>query len=1176
MSTAAARTSFAEAPLPQAPPVSPPVFGQQQGGVDGERKHLRVRRGAPPLPCVFCTPGGSGGGDSTARRAGGRRGGRFSARHSPAANLFGALPSSDSGWSPQASDMAWSPYPSTGDTASSSGPDATGHSAVAEAERLAQLHLGRGGNTAGLQATDAAEAAEQQLPNRLRTQLHVSGSQELPQQFEAAVNLEAAAAAARESAAAAGAATGDLAGAADAESHVPSGTPTEVPPTAPVPAPTEPEASPPPRRAATEAAAAPQPQSAAPGPTPPPSPNPRAAPEPAHAPVGQAAATSSEQGSGSGTAGAFVFAAAAGAAAANRQPSRSPTPTSCLHSPRNSRVPAGQQQQRQSSQQAEGFATAQQPQAAAASRQEQQQLQPEFVFATASPQPAQTQRPAAAQAFVFVAGAPQQQAGFVSISQAAAAAASRPRGSAGRHRRRLQPAAPARAPSTASAASPGLRAAAPSTMAASSAQATGSGGKAQLPKPPVFAVPPACHHKRPPAAEAAQDAAAAAAARSEQERNRGNEAFRRERYHEAAELYGKAIQVLWPYPSLHQRLALLLSNRAAALLAVSRPLAALADCRLGLQHDPSFARCALRMATIYTRLGEFPSAYGVLAKQREVAVRQQADRPGSAIELEQALAEVAAKEADVAAHEATLLTALRALGHEPPPASAPATVAPRAASSGAGGTRVGAGVAEGVTAALGQLEAAAAAVPHCEAVWAARSLALLQLGRLQEALAAVGVQVLQDEPAAIAAAGTSSLSASWRHWVRAQCAFHQGDYDGTVKHLEALAACQRATAEAAAAASTPFGGGAPSAATATPPPRNGSEALLAAVAALPAAADVEALAARLHDAQRLRKAGNDLIQAGQFADAAKKYTAALDACNHSAAFAALLYCNRAAAYQGQQQWVHAVADCCRAKALDPSYAKAHSRLAALLTELRRHEEAAAELEAVVALPGLTPNSKSSYQRRLAQARAAAQRRPSFGGFLAAGLRGGSDSCQPHHYRLLGLQQQCTQEEARRCFKKLALLLHPDKAASTCRFATRLGDADWPGVREVVGGPAEGVRRRFEASAGWLFKAAQEAAEVLLDPQRRRELDAELAEEEGTGFGGAHHSGAFGGRSHPFSAHAFGGSGSGGFDSGGGGFGNGGGRPSPHRYGSGRPGASGYSGAYHYGRNTRSSYNYYYY
>lgn len=76
-------------------------------------------------------------------------------------------------------------------------------------------------------------------------------------------------------------------------------------------------------------------------------------------------------------------------------------------------------------------------------------------------------------------------------------------------------------------------------MAASSAQATGSGGKAQLPKPPVFAVPPACHHKRPPAAEAAQDAAAAAAARSEQERNRGNEAFRRERYHEAAELYGK-------------------------------------------------------------------------------------------------------------------------------------------------------------------------------------------------------------------------------------------------------------------------------------------------------------------------------------------------------------------------------------------------------------------------------------------------------------------------------------------------------------------------------------------------------------------------------------------------------------------------------------------------------------
>ena len=109
------------------------------------------------------------------------------------------------------------------------------------------------------------------------------------------------------------------------------------------------------------------------------------------------------------------------------------------------------------------------------------------------------------------------------------------------------------------------------------------------------------------------------------------------------------------------------------------------------------------------------------------------------------------------------------------------------------------------------------------------------------------------------------------------------------------------------------------------------------------------------------------------------------ACEHSAVFAAVLYCNWVAAYQGQQQWVHAVVDWCRAKALDPGHAMAHSRLAALLSGQKcsahrfstqaelvpdcvcpqscagRHDEAAAKLEAVLKLPGLSPDSKSSYE-----------------------------------------------------------------------------------------------------------------------------------------------------------------------------------------------------------------------
>lgn len=50
----------------------------------------------------------------------------------------------------------------------------------------------------------------------------------------------------------------------------------------------------------------------------------------------------------------------------------------------------------------------------------------------------------------------------------------------------------------------------------------------------------------------------------------------------------------------------------------------------------------------------------------------------------------------------------------------------------------------------------------------------------------------------------------------------------------------------------------------------------------------------------------------------------------SAAFASILHSNRAAAHQGQSQWVQAVADCCRSKALDPQYAKVCGKMGSYL------------------------------------------------------------------------------------------------------------------------------------------------------------------------------------------------------------------------------------------------------
>lgn len=62
--------------------------------------------------------------------------------------------------------------------------------------------------------------------------------------------------------------------------------------------------------------------------------------------------------------------------------------------------------------------------------------------------------------------------------------------------------------------------------------------------------------------------------------------------------------------------------------------------------------------------------------------------------------------------------------------------------------------------------------------------------------------------------------------------------------------------------------------------------------------------------------------AQRWQEAVVKYSDAIAACiDAPPVFAAVLHSNRAAAYQGLQQYTDAVADSLRAKALYPSYAK---------------------------------------------------------------------------------------------------------------------------------------------------------------------------------------------------------------------------------------------------------------
>lgn len=71
----------------------------------------------------------------------------------------------------------------------------------------------------------------------------------------------------------------------------------------------------------------------------------------------------------------------------------------------------------------------------------------------------------------------------------------------------------------------------------------------------------------------------------------------------------------------------------------------------------------------------------------------------------------------------------------------------------------------------------------------------------------------------------------------------------------------------------------------------------------------------------MQTAGNAAFQAGRHAEAVEYYTSALSCNVESRPFAAVCYCNRAAAYKALGQITDAIADCSLAIALDGNYLK---------------------------------------------------------------------------------------------------------------------------------------------------------------------------------------------------------------------------------------------------------------
>ncbi|KAK9813108.1 hypothetical protein WJX72_009189 [[Myrmecia] bisecta] len=483
-------------------------------------------------------------------------------------------------------------------------------------------------------------------------------------------------------------------------------------------------------------------------------------------------------------------------------------------------------------------------------------------------------------------------------------------------------------------------------------------------------------------------------------RKRGNDAFSKQSYRRAEQLYMRAVSVLRD-GNIVDGLAKIYSNLAAAHLQLDQPGTALADCQAALQADPTFVRAGVRAATCHARMGSFEAAFQMLANMEALSAS-----------VASGFAEVAAKRKEVEILAAAVKQATDSV-------------------ASASGT-------EAVERVLQQLTALQARdqVPFDADLLMAQAYVLVRLQRFKEAVALAG------KPLPWLPAG--QMPQPQARWVEAQCHFHRGDLGKVQRKLEEGALRQ--------ADSAPGGG---------------------AWQVVPDAEELQALGTKLQMLLQLKEAGNSAVKLKQYPQAIEAYTGALALCGDgSAAFAAVLHSNRAAAYQAQQQYAEAIADCGRAKALDTQYAKAYSRLATLLMEIHHADHAVTVLTELLALPGLEPSEASGLRRRLSEAQLAARRKAT-----------------PDHYKLLGLPRTCTAEEVRKAYKRLALRFHPDKAITHCRFAARLGSCG----AQLAAVPQ--IQEHIREEANWLFKCIGQAHGVLSDAGQRRTLDADLAAQE---------------------------------------------------------------------------------
>ncbi|KAK7244507.1 hypothetical protein RIF29_39330 [Crotalaria pallida] len=243
--------------------------------------------------------------------------------------------------------------------------------------------------------------------------------------------------------------------------------------------------------------------------------------------------------------------------------------------------------------------------------------------------------------------------------------------------------------------------------------------------------------------------------------------------------------------------------------------------------------------------------------------------------------------------------------------------------------------------------------------------------------------------------------------------------------------------------------------------------------------DSLSLAATIRELLHQKSAGNENFKLGMYKEAVENYTVALSSNVKSRPFAAVCFCNRAAAHQALGQIADAIADCSMAMALNGNYAKAISRRATLHEKVRHYEQAACDLRKLISVLETQSDEKSKLSDSPSGSNGVKESRQAHKRLLAV-----EDQAKKEipldFYLILGIKPADSASDIKKAYHKAALRHHPDKAGQLLP-RSEVGDEGqvWKEISQEV-----------HTDADRLFKMIGEAYAVLSDPAKRSEYDLE--------------------------------------------------------------------------------------